>query len=141
MDSTVGPVAYAGAQAAFLAAGSERVDGRRFSDQTAREIETAVRDLVQDAFEKAEAILRQNRDPLERGAHLLLEKETLTAAEIPDVTPQPDAGSPVAVLLPVPASQGNKLTPRTHPTDGSPRRAASLDPVAETAAVLGESRR
>jgi cell division protease FtsH len=141
MDSTVGPVAYAGAQAAYLAAGSERFDGRRFSEQTAREIETAVRDLVQNAFEKAEAILRQNREPLERGAHLLLEKETLTAAEIPHVTPQPDAGSPVAVLLPVPASQGNKLTPRTHPTDGSPRGAASLDSAAETAAVSGEARR
>jgi cell division protease FtsH len=85
MDSTVGQVAYAGAHGAFLSAGSERVDGRRFSEQTAREIETAVRDLVQAAFEKAEVILRQNRDPLERGAHLLLERETLTAEQIPDV--------------------------------------------------------
>jgi cell division protease FtsH len=142
MDSSVGQVAYAGTQAAFLATGSERFDGRRFSEQTAREIEIAVRDLLQGAFERAEAFLRENRDPLEYGAQLLLGRETLTAAEIPDVTPQPESGLlPAAVPLPLPASRADKLMIRTNPTEGNPPRAASPGSSAGTAAWPGGSRR
>lgn len=60
---------------------------RRYSDDTAREIDCAVRDLISAAFDQAVAILRQNRKKLEQGARLLLERETLAAADIP----QPEA--------------------------------------------------
>jgi cell division protease FtsH len=56
---------------------------REFSEDTAREIDCAVRELATAAFEKASAILRKYRRQLDEGARLLLEKETLTREELP----------------------------------------------------------
>jgi cell division protease FtsH len=56
---------------------------REFSEETAREIDCAVRELTTAAFEKASAILRKYRRQLDEGARLLLEKETLTREELP----------------------------------------------------------
>lgn len=53
-----------------------------YSEQTAREIDCAVRDLVKDAFNQAQDILQQKRATLEEGARQLLEKETLTEVEL-----------------------------------------------------------
>ena len=53
------------------------------SEETAREIDCAVRDLITAAFEQALAILRKHRTQLDEGAKLLLEKETLTRDEMP----------------------------------------------------------
>jgi len=55
---------------------------REYSEETAREIDVAVHDIVQKAFEKATAILRRERATLERGAKMLLEKETLSEPEL-----------------------------------------------------------
>ena len=55
---------------------------REYSEETAREIDVAVHDIVQKAFDKALGILQRERDTLERGARLLLEKETLAEAEL-----------------------------------------------------------
>jgi cell division protease FtsH len=56
---------------------------REFSEETAREIDCAVRELTAGAFEKASSILRKYRGQLDEGARLLLQKETLTREEIP----------------------------------------------------------
>jgi cell division protease FtsH len=55
---------------------------RRYSEETAREIDVAVRDIVAKAFDKAIDILTAKRALLERAAARLLEKETLTEAEL-----------------------------------------------------------
>jgi len=88
MDETVGPVVYGGPAQLFL--GSSNVDAlaaRAHSDATAREIECAVRDLVQDALNAAVATLSLNRAALDEGAQRLQERETLTRDELPRVTP------------------------------------------------------
>ena len=46
-------------------------------DDTAREIDCAVRKTVLAAFERATGVLTQNRALLEESARLLLQKETL----------------------------------------------------------------
>jgi cell division protease FtsH len=56
---------------------------RDFSEETAREIDCAVRDLVGDAFERAVGILEAHRSALDEGARHLLEKETLRGEELP----------------------------------------------------------
>lgn len=53
-----------------------------YSEQTAREIDCAVRELVNAAFDRATAILQAKRAMLEEGARQLLAKETLTEAEL-----------------------------------------------------------
>ena len=55
---------------------------REYSEETAREIDIAVRDIVHTAFDRAVVILTRERDVLERGAKLLLEKETLAEPEL-----------------------------------------------------------
>jgi cell division protease FtsH len=56
---------------------------REYSEQTAREVDVAVRGLVNDAFQTAVSILTTHRGALEQGAQLLLQKETLTGDELP----------------------------------------------------------
>jgi cell division protease FtsH len=55
---------------------------REYSEETAREIDVAVRDIVKGAYEKVIAILTRQRAVLERGAMRLLEKETLAEDEL-----------------------------------------------------------
>jgi cell division protease FtsH len=52
------------------------------SDATAREIDVAVRDLIEQAFQRARSILDRNRDVLLDGATQLLAKETLVEADL-----------------------------------------------------------
>jgi cell division protease FtsH len=58
---------------------------REYSEDTAREIDIAVRDIVHTAFDRAVALLTRERDTLERGAKLLLEKETLAEPELAEL--------------------------------------------------------
>ena len=55
---------------------------RNYSEQTAREIDCAVRELVGAAFERARVLLQQRRAQLEQGAAQLLSRETLTEADL-----------------------------------------------------------
>ena len=54
-----------------------------YSEQTAREIDLAVKKLIDDAYIRAKEILSERRGPLDQGARLLLEKETLTPDDFP----------------------------------------------------------
>src|SRR5208337_1619218 len=53
------------------------------SEQTTREIDLAVRELVETAERRALAVLQARRADLDAGAALLLEHETLTADDFP----------------------------------------------------------
>ena len=64
-----------------------------YSEQTAREVDLAVRALIDEAYARASEILQRRRDELDRGARLLLERETLTPEDFPPLLPQP-AGTP-----------------------------------------------
>jgi cell division protease FtsH len=82
MVDKVGQVAYESEQSQFLATPGGALKSREFSEATAREIDTAVRELVDRAFAKAVKILIDKRALLERGAQLLLQKETLTEDDL-----------------------------------------------------------
>jgi cell division protease FtsH len=90
MDPTLGQAAYETERGSFLGMPSEG-GGRRFSEDTAREIDVAVRERVDRAYQRALEILRKRRTELEALARKLLEKETLTADELPRPTPPPEA--------------------------------------------------
>ncbi|WP_233224750.1 ATP-dependent zinc metalloprotease FtsH [Thiomonas sp. X19] len=59
---------------------------REYSEQTAREVDCAVRELVNAAFTSAKAILQSKRAMLDEGARQLLDKETLSGAELKALT-------------------------------------------------------
>ncbi|MBI2312784.1 MAG: ATP-dependent metallopeptidase FtsH/Yme1/Tma family protein [Betaproteobacteria bacterium] len=77
MYEKLGHVAYGTERPTLLGVPGDTFREREFSEETAREIDCAVRDMIKAAFEKAVGIIRQRRDSLERGAQLLLERETL----------------------------------------------------------------
>ncbi len=84
MDPTVGQVVYDEAHSPFLGDGlAMRPVTREHSEATAREIDLAVKALVDEAHARATAILTERRALLDEGARLLLEKETLNASELP----------------------------------------------------------
>ena len=55
---------------------------RTYSEATAREIDEAVKAIVDGAYSRTLALLKSRRQVLERGARLLLEKETLTESDL-----------------------------------------------------------
>lgn len=67
---------------AFLAGRGGWAARRTTSDETAREIDEAVRAFVQQAFERSVAILSANADLLADGAAALLAEETLDEARL-----------------------------------------------------------
>ena len=58
---------------------------RSYSEQTAWQIDEAVRELITQAFDKATEILETHRQLLDDTAQKLLAKETLTADELPSI--------------------------------------------------------
>jgi cell division protease FtsH len=60
-----------------------------YADETAAAIDEEVRSIVQQAMDRALAILRQKRDILERSAHRLLEKETLDEKDLTEILGPP----------------------------------------------------
>ncbi len=55
------------------------------SDETARKIDSEIRGLIEWALKKANEILTQNRELLERCSKALLERETINAEELKDL--------------------------------------------------------
>ncbi len=82
MDQRLGLVAYESERQAFLPGEAAYGAERRYSEETSREIDRAVRDLTQAALATATSILTRARQVLERGARALLERETLGEAEL-----------------------------------------------------------
>jgi cell division protease FtsH len=82
MVESLGLVSYQEERPPFLAVPGAPPPSRDFSEETAREIDAAVRQLVGQAFEHARGILVARRAVLERGAQLLLQKETLVEADL-----------------------------------------------------------
>ena len=78
MEQSLGPVSYESAPSPFLSGppGME-FQQRRYSDETARAIDEAVQQIVAATFERTVGILKAHEEILERGAKLLLERETL----------------------------------------------------------------
>jgi len=100
MGAQLGPVAYELEPAGFLGeiAGTRRL----YAEETAREIDVAVRDTIQVQFGRARRLLARNRPLLEEAARNLLASETLGDAELARILdkvsreePTVDAGSAV----------------------------------------------
>ena len=83
MSKKLGQLAYENGSHSFLGQeGQVPPEFRTYSEETAKEIDEAVREIVDAAFKNAYGILQQKRDALEKGAKLLLEKETLVEDEV-----------------------------------------------------------
>ena len=97
MDETLGQAIYTEDQPRFLE-GVVRPPGLGgiYSQDTARETDVAVRELIDSAFARATEVLERHRDSLESTARKLLELETLTAEDLPKLPPEPGEGTKAA---------------------------------------------
>ena len=84
MVKSLGHVAYEEEQSRFLMTPGFQKN-REYSEETAREIDVAVREIVKAAYEKALGILSREKRALEAWALKLLEKETLVEAELDEL--------------------------------------------------------
>ena len=85
MDAKVGQRTYAPRPQAFLPAMQDAIVSA--AEATGREIDLAVRDLIEGGGACARAILEKRRGDLDTGAGLLIAKETLTAEEFEPLRP------------------------------------------------------
>jgi len=88
MSEELGQIVYETQHDTFL--GNPTLITHDYSEQTAREIDCAVRALLDEAANTAMHILKTYRRQLDKGAELLLEKETLLPAELPQLVPITD---------------------------------------------------
>jgi cell division protease FtsH len=88
MSERLGDVVYEKPSHSFLGEMVSLPKTRNYSDETAHQIDGAVREMIQVAFERAEEILVLNEDLLRSSAKLLLEKETLNEAALKTIFSQ-----------------------------------------------------
>ena len=86
MSETLGQMTYESQRPGFLGEAPFAMTQREYSEETAREIDCSIRELVNQAFDKATAILTKYRTQLDAGAKQLLEQETMTRDELPSLT-------------------------------------------------------
>jgi cell division protease FtsH len=83
MSDKLGQMTYEEQRQSLLGQTPFPTHERHYSEETAREIDCAVRELTDHACEKALRILTTFRQELEDGAVQLLEKETLRTEDLP----------------------------------------------------------
>jgi len=79
--SKLGPLTF-GKKEEQIFLGRELAQHRDFSEETAKEIDSEVRRIVNTAYDRARKVIEEHRDTLERIALALLDREVLDAAEL-----------------------------------------------------------
>jgi cell division protease FtsH len=106
MSDRLGPVSFGDEdQDVFL--GRDFVMRKDYSERKAEEIDEEVSTLLRKLYEEAEALLRENREVLDRVAQALLERETLDTADLKLLV----AGMPLPPL-PAPVAPRREEPPR-----------------------------
>ena len=101
MSDKLGPLSFGDSQEqVFL--GKELIHNKDYGEETAKLIDAEVRRFVEDAYEKATKLLKENLDALEAIAKALLDRETIT-------------GDDIDLLL-----EGKELPPMESGTSGAP---------------------
>src|SRR6184192_1948300 len=125
MSDVVGPIAV-GDREAEIFLGREVVQRREISDRTAEIVDTELKRILSEAYERTRTIVTDHRAALDRLASALLERETLDRDEVELVVagrPLPPVVPPPAPATPQPAPDGaatKEKTPARGPVLGSP---------------------
>ncbi len=84
MSDQLGPVAL-GRQQGNVFLGRDIMSERDFSEETAATIDAEVRQLVEEAYQRAKQVLTENRHILNQLADMLIEKETVDSEELQEI--------------------------------------------------------
>lgn len=89
--SDLGPITF-GKREEQIFLGKELAQHKDYSEQTALEIDEAIKDIIHKCYQQAESIIGNNVDKLKRLTEQLLEKEVLNGEEIEEILgPRPEA--------------------------------------------------
>jgi cell division protease FtsH len=80
MSPKLGPIGFASGSPQYL--GDQPIRSREYAEATQRVIDEEVERLLKEADERAEVLLTDRRDALERVIGLLLERETIDGADV-----------------------------------------------------------
>lgn len=86
MTSAVGQAVLEDKHGQYMDQNAFGMAARDYSEETAREVDLAVRQLLEDAYQQAKTILTAHMTDLEAGAALLLENETITPEEFAPIS-------------------------------------------------------
>jgi len=81
MGENMGPLTF-GKKEEQIFLGKELAQHKDYSEATAILIDQEVKRIVQNSYERAKQIILENKDPLQRIAEALLEREVLEAEEV-----------------------------------------------------------
>jgi cell division protease FtsH len=114
MSDELGPLTY-GKKEEQIFLGREIAQHRDFSEDTARKIDDAVKNLIVEATVQTASILTEHRDVLKRMAEELLEKETIVLDDIERILAElrPGQYEPVVVEPVKPTIKGQEIKPAT----------------------------
>lgn len=83
MVDNLGQAVLEEARSTFLGDNALQTKEKDYSDETAREVDLAVRKLIDDAYKRAGTVLKKRAADLKKGTEMLIEMETLTPEEFP----------------------------------------------------------
>ncbi len=87
MSADLGQMVYDPQRESYLGESVIGVSQKEYSEASAREIDVAIRGLIDEAYGRAKEILTKNSKDLKTGAKLLLERETITPDDFPPLKP------------------------------------------------------
>ena len=96
MSDRIGPISF-GKKDEQIFLGREMSTHKNYSESTAVEIDTEIKRIVDEAYDRALTILRDNLQNLHNISECLIEKENLTGAEVDEIIA---AGTPIFVTKP-----------------------------------------
>jgi cell division protease FtsH len=81
MDQSLGQAVLEVQRSPWLGDSPSNLSTRDYSEETSREIDLAIRKMLDESYAAAKSILKAKLKELKDGAKLLLERETITAAD------------------------------------------------------------
>ncbi len=129
--SPLGPIAY-GENQDHIFLGREISRDQNYSEHTAREIDAAIRKIVDEQYSRAREIIIKHRDALDKLAELLLKHETLEGKHVQEILDHGDIQSPVVVAPQRPLSQAEAEAKQLE-KDKKKRKQEDIGPGAEPA--------
>lgn len=83
-------------RSSYLGESAIGIKQKDYSEETAREIDTAIRKLIDEAYAKAKSILEEKSTELSAGVELLLRQETITPDDFPALNPVTESAQGVS---------------------------------------------
>ena len=112
MSEKLGPLAF-GKKEGEVFLGREMGAVQSYSEQTARDIDSEVRRIVTEQYDKAKKVLSENRAMLNKIADALLEYETIDAADIDTLMAGGSINRPPPTRPSAPAATGGEKQERS----------------------------